>query len=167
MSEENRRILALDYGRVHTGVAISDPSGTISRPLGEVEDAAGEEGLRTIASMVREHGVGEVLVGMPVSLSGERGRQAGETERFVAALRDELPVDVRTWDERFTSKLAADRGRDSSSSRHALAACLLLESFLGSRDYRLARGGGHGGEAATGEDAGDGNAGGSSGVERQ
>ncbi len=129
------RILALDFGRVHTGAAVSDPTGTIVRPLKPVENAATPEGLEAIARISREEKIARVIVGMPVSLSGERGRQALETEEFIAALAEVLPVPVSYWDERFTSKLAAAKGRHSDSDSHSLAACCLLEDYLVSNEF--------------------------------
>jgi len=138
---DRSRILALDYGRVHTGVAVSDPSGTVVRPLDPIDDAASAAGLKRIASQVEEERVGLIMVGMPVSLSGEVGPQAKETADFVAALRDFLDVPVKTWDERFTSKIADIKGRFSKSSPHSLAACCLLEDYIGSDDFKRRAGG--------------------------
>ena len=130
------RILALDYGKVHTGVALSDPTGTIVRPLAAINDAAGPVGLKKIAALVETEKAITVVVGLPVSLNGERGVQANETAEFIAALKQELPVPVEVWDERFTSKLAAAKGRYSQGNPHSLAACCLLEDYLGSTEFR-------------------------------
>ena len=130
------RIIALDYGHAHTGVAISDPTGTIVRPLADIDNASGEEGLKSIADLVRNGGAGAIIVGMPVSLNGKLGTQAQETADFIGLLKDRLTVPLVSWDERFTSKMAAGKGHDSTSSRHGMAACVLLEDFLGSQEYR-------------------------------
>lgn len=130
------RIMALDYGRVHTGAAVCDPSGTIVRPLHAIREAASPEGLSKIKSIVKTEEVEGVIVGMPVTLSGERGPQAQETEDFIAVLRSAIDVPVDSWDERFTSKLAALKGRYSESDPHSLAACCLLEDYLGSEEFR-------------------------------
>lgn len=130
------RILALDYGSVHTGVAISDPTGTIVRPLDSTTAAASPEGLKGIAGIVDQEEVSAVVVGLPVSLSGELGAQAQETQVFVDALREALTVPVITWDERFTSKMAAEKGRFSHSNTHSLAACCLLQDYLESGEFR-------------------------------
>ncbi len=130
-----RRIIALDYGRVHTGVAISDPSGTIVRPLEAIREAATPEGLKRVAAIVEREAADGILVGMPVSLSGERGSQALETEDFIKSLSESAGIPVSSWDERFTSKLAAEKGRFSDSDPHSLAACCLLEDYLGSSEF--------------------------------
>lgn len=129
------RVIAFDYGRVHTGAAVCDPSGTIVRPLPEVRDAATEDGLAAIAELVSRENAVRVVVGMPVSLSGEHGAQAEETAGFIQALAALLAVAVVPWDERFTSKIARERGRDSGAAEHSIAACCLLEDYLSSAEY--------------------------------
>ncbi len=133
------RVMALDYGRAHTGVAVSDPTGTIARPLPDVDEAGSPEGLRTLAGLASSYGAALVIVGLPVTLAGERGRQAGETERFIDDLRKVLSVPLIPWDERFTSKMAAARGLGSAASAHSKAAAVLLEDYLGSAEYRKQR----------------------------
>jgi putative Holliday junction resolvase len=100
------KILALDYGSARTGVAVSDPTGTIARPFGVVERAATDEGLRRLRDLVREEQAERVVVGLPLTLRGEVGAQAEETNRFVEQLRAALDVPVETLDERFTTTLA-------------------------------------------------------------
>ncbi len=84
------RIIALDFGRARTGVAVSDPTGELARPLTVVEAAASPAGLARVAEIAAEHEVELVVVGLPLTLKGERGEQARETERFVEALRSRL-----------------------------------------------------------------------------
>ncbi len=122
------RVLALDYGAARTGVAVSDASGTIVRPLGVVNRAASEDGLAELGAIVREHEADLVVVGMPLTLRGERGQQAVETEAFVEALRETVAVPVETYDERFTTALAARSG--GGADEDARAAAHLLESYL-------------------------------------
>lgn len=129
-------MLALDYGRVHTGVAISDSSGTLARPLKDIAEAAAPAGIRKIGQIMEDETVFCAIVGMPLSLSGQRGEQARETEKFLAALRASVDVPVFAWDERFTSKMAAAQAGRSNSSVHSLAACVLLEDYLRSAEYR-------------------------------
>lgn len=113
------KILALDFGRARTGVAVSDPTGELARPLGVVERAATEVGLQRLAEIVEEEAAEKVVVGLPLTLKGERGEQARETERFVAALRSRLAVPVELFDERFTSVLAG--GDDARAAAHILS----------------------------------------------
>jgi putative Holliday junction resolvase len=122
------KVLALDYGRARTGVAVSDPTGTIARPLGVVERAATDAGLKRLAEIVRDEEAECVVVGLPLTLRGARGEQADETDRFLIALRERLDVPVESFDERFTTTLAS---RDTGDApEDARAAAHLLASYL-------------------------------------
>ena len=123
------KVVALDYGSARTGVAVSDPTGTIARPFGVVERAASEDGLERLARIVREEGAERVVVGLPLTLRGEHGAQARETDAFVEALRAALDVPVESYDERFTTGLAASVGSDEAPE-DARAAAHLLSSYL-------------------------------------
>jgi putative Holliday junction resolvase len=118
-------VLALDYGSARTGVAVSDPTGTVARPVCVVERAGSEAGLARLRELVREEVAERVVVGLPLTLRGARGEQAAETERFVDALRATLDVPVETFDERFTTTLAGPGGGED-----ARAAAHLLSSYL-------------------------------------
>ena len=120
------KVLALDYGSARTGVAVSDPTGTIARPLGVVERAATEAGLTRVAELVREEEAERVVVGLPLTLRGERGEQARETEAFVEALQAVVDVPVESYDERFTTRLA----QTAPGPDDARAAAHLLSSYL-------------------------------------
>ena len=122
------KVLALDYGRARTGVAVSDPTGTIARPLCIVERAGSGDGLARVVQLIGEHEVERVVVGLPLTLRGEPGEQAHETERFVEALGDVTNVPIVTFDERFTTDLAEQAGVDTPED--ARAAAHLLSSYL-------------------------------------
>jgi putative holliday junction resolvase len=125
------RVLALDYGSARCGAAVSDPTEVLATPLESIADPASDGGLDAIARIVSERGVEEVVVGLPVGLSGEEGAQAAETRAFAARLTERLEVPVATWDERFTTALARRTpGRAPEDSR---AAAHLLESYLSAR----------------------------------
>ena len=123
------KVIALDYGSARTGVAVSDPTGTIARPFGVVERAASDDGLERVARIVRDEGAERVVVGLPLTLRGEHGAQARETDSFVEALRAALDVPVESYDERFTTGLAASVGSDDAPE-DARAAAHLLSSYL-------------------------------------
>ena len=119
----------MDYGAARTGVAVSDATGTIARPLCVVVRAGAPSGLAELAGIVREQRAERVVVGLPLTLRGERGEQARETERFVRALRKALDVPVETYDERFTTAIAAESA-GARAPEDARAAAHLLESYL-------------------------------------
>ncbi len=116
------KVLALDYGSARTGVAVSDPTGTLARPVGVVEKVGTPAGLEGLLRTIGEEQPEQVVVGLPLTLRGEEGEQARETLGFVEALRAELEIPVVTYDERFTSSLA---GGDD-----ARAAAYILSSYL-------------------------------------
>lgn len=123
------KVLALDYGAARTGVAVSDATGALARPLCVVRRAASGAGLAKLAELVGQEQAERVVVGLPLTLRGERGQQAVETERFVEALRAVVAVPVETFDERFTTTLAARDG-GSRAPEDARAAAHLLADYL-------------------------------------
>jgi putative Holliday junction resolvase len=122
------RVLALDFGAARTGVAVSDATGLVARPVGVVERAATDAGLTRLAALVDEHGAERIVVGLPLTLRGERGAQAQATEAFVEALRTRVAVPVVTEDERFTTVLAQQHA--SAAPEDAVAAAHLLQGWL-------------------------------------
>jgi putative holliday junction resolvase len=122
------KVLALDYGSARTGVAVSDPTGTLARPVGVVERAGSGAGLTRLVELVEAEQPERIVVGLPLTLRGEHGAQARETEEFVAALRARVSVPVESFDERFTTALAARSA--SATPEDARAAAHLLESYL-------------------------------------
>ena len=122
------KVLALDYGSARTGVALSDPTGTLARPLEVVENASTPAGLQHLAELAEREGVEQIVVGLPVTLRGERGAQAEETEAFVSALRTVTEVPIESFDERFTTKLA--EAQPSEAPSDAVAAAHLLSTYL-------------------------------------
>jgi putative holliday junction resolvase len=131
------KVLALDYGSSRTGVAVSDPTGTVARPLGVVAGAATEGGIARILELARDEDAERIVVGLPLTLRGERGAQAEETERFVELLRSATDLPVECFDERFTTKLArqTEQGRAKRPPAprppaDAVAAAHLLSTYL-------------------------------------
>jgi putative Holliday junction resolvase len=116
------KYLALDYGSARTGIAVSDPTGTVARPVGVAEKVGTPKGFESLLAAIRSEEPERVVVGMPFTLRGEEGEQARETLAFVERLRKAVDLPVETYDERFTSSLA---GGDD-----ARAAAYLLSSYL-------------------------------------
>ena len=120
-------MLALDYGTARCGCAISDPTGTLARPLEAVEppDPA------AIAELARSEEAERVIVGLPTTLGGEEGEQARISSAFAAELAVLLDVPVETYDERLTTRMADRSAREGArADRDSLAAAHLLESYL-------------------------------------
>jgi putative Holliday junction resolvase len=132
------RVLAVDHGAARAGCAISDPTGTIARPLGVIEPPEP----RAVAELAAEHEAELVVIGLPLSLSGSEGPQATQARAFRDALAAICDVPVEIYDERLTTRLAEGSVRaGASAAPDALAAAHLLESFL-------AAGGAEGAEGA-------------------
>src|SRR5437763_6582467 len=125
------RVLALDYGRARCGCAVSDPTGVLATPLEAVPAPGSRRGLARLRALVAELAVDTVVVGLPLSLSGDDSAQTRETRAFAQRLRQSLPVAVELYDERFTTRLGErSGGRASEDSR---AAAHLLQSWLARR----------------------------------
>ena len=124
------KVVAVDYGSARTGVAVSDPTGTLARPIGVIERAGTEAGLERLVELIASEGAERVVVGMPLTLRGERGEQAVETERFVDHLRRAIDVPVEGFDERFTTDLAEQDPGSRNLPPDARAAAHLLTSYL-------------------------------------
>ncbi len=120
------RILALDHGDARVGAATCDPTETIATPAGVLGPDPAEA-----APLVSEIGAELVVVGLPVSLSGEEGAQAESARAYAAALEQLVDVPVVTYDERLTTRMASSSARAGAGApSDALAAAHLLESFM-------------------------------------
>jgi putative Holliday junction resolvase len=134
------RVLALDLGDVRIGLAVSDPLGITAQPLPHVQ--TGRLGTRRmagrIAEVARRQEAVEVVIGLPLLLSGEEGERAGKTREFAAVLETLLPgVPVHLWDERLTTvevervMISGNVRRDRRKMKiDSLAAVLILQGFL-------------------------------------
>jgi putative Holliday junction resolvase len=122
------KIMALDFGSARTGVAVSDPTGTVARPLDVVEKVLSRAGLSRLVSLIKSEQPELVVVGMPLTLRGARGEQARATEAFIEQLAAAIDVPVETYDERFTTGLAQQT--PSAAPEDARAAAHLLSSYL-------------------------------------
>jgi putative holliday junction resolvase len=132
------RVLALDHGRARCGCAISDPTGVLATPLEPVPAPGSRRGLARLRALVGSLDAELVVVGLPLSLSGEDSAQTREARAFALTLERALPVPVELYDERFTTRQAErSGGRASEDSR---AAAHLLESWLARRQAGVAGG---------------------------
>jgi putative Holliday junction resolvase len=134
-------LLALDVGERRIGVAISDPGETFSLPLRTIDRSDSlHDDLETILELAREYGAATIVVGDPVSLSGERGIAAQKMDAFVAVLAKAFDGTIERVDERMTTAqvtralVAADMSRKKRKRVvDQLAAALILDSFMARR----------------------------------
>ncbi|HXD57580.1 MAG TPA: Holliday junction resolvase RuvX [Thermoleophilaceae bacterium] len=122
------RILALDFGEARCGCALSDPTGTLATPLEAVEQPGTRRGLARIADLVEDREVERVVIGLPLTLSGEEGPQARATREFASRLADLVEVPIELHDERLTTRQAERIGGDADADSRAAAH--LLVSYL-------------------------------------
>jgi len=133
-------ILALDIGSKRIGVAISDPSETYALPVGTIERTNIRADLAQITEYIESYAAKELVVGEPVTLSGERGIAAEKMDGFVERLREVFSGVIHRVDERLTTAqatkvlIAADVSRSKRKQVvDKMAAALILETFLARR----------------------------------
>lgn len=131
------RILGLDLGHRRIGIAVSDELGLTAQPVGYVERRRLEDDLAQLDGIVQEHGVGRVLVGLPLHMGGDEGDMAGAARDFGQILATRWGIPVIMWDERLSTVQAerllveADMSRRRRVQvRDAVAAAIILQSYL-------------------------------------
>ena len=130
-------VLALDVGDRRIGVAACDPTGTLASPVTTIERSDEASDIEAVLGLASERGAAEIVVGMPLSMSGARGRQARKVEAFTRALASAASVPVNVIDERLSSaqaeRLMREAGRRPSVNRalvDAAAATVILQAYL-------------------------------------
>jgi putative Holliday junction resolvase len=135
------RIVAFDVGDRRIGLAISDPLGYTAQPLFTLHRTGRRADLKSVARVLRKHGVTEAVVGNPLHMSGDQSPQAAKAQAFAEELRTEFGITVHLWDERLTTTEAHrhldDAGHAGRRERKGiidqLAAVLILQAFLEAR----------------------------------
>lgn len=121
------RVLALDHGSARIGCAVSDPTGTLVRPLAVIEPPEAS----AAAALAEELDAERIVVGMPRTLAGREGAQAEIVKGFCAELERLTSIPLETWDERLTTRMAqATRRAGASAAEDSIAAAHLLEGYL-------------------------------------
>ncbi len=137
LSRIEGRVLAIDYGERRIGLALSDELGIIASGIGTLN--SDDTAATRIAALAVERGAARIIVGLPLTLSGERGSAVVMVEKFVAQLRELVTVQVELFDERFTSSLAQQAIRDMGVGKKKrrdkgkvdeIAAIILLQGYL-------------------------------------
>jgi putative holliday junction resolvase len=157
---ERRSILAVDYGRTRIGLALADAETRMAQPLSTMERVNRNEDMRRLRELAREHGVKQIVVGLPLRLDGTRGEMAEEVERFTRRLRKQIGIPVEMVDERLTSweaerlleevqgrfiheeKLAGGRKSKKASAKmgvDAVAAAVILKEYLDRQKQPVAK----------------------------
>jgi len=131
------RLVALDPGGRRTGVAISDELGLFAHPRPALVTTSASHLVEAVRQLVATEQIDEVIVGLPLSMSGADSAQTAEVRDLIARLRKALSVPVTPWDERLSSVQARRDVRRSSRDRtgalDSAAAALVLQSVLDTR----------------------------------
>ncbi|MEE9276691.1 MAG: Holliday junction resolvase RuvX [bacterium] len=140
------RTLGIDYGEKRVGLALSDPLGLTAQPLALIERENDGQVIEALDALVREHEVGRIVVGLPLSLSGGDSARTRRTRLFIRRLKGRLRLPVETWDERLSTaeadrtlrEMAVPPGR-RRAQRDVISAQLILQGFVDRRRTESAR----------------------------
>jgi putative Holliday junction resolvase len=142
----SKKVMGIDYGSVRIGISISDETNTVAFGKDALTNDAGC--IAKITGIVKQNGIGKIILGYPLNLKGNKSPQTLKVEEFEAKLRNYLDnspgegsVQIIRWDERFTSKMAQDsmiesgmkkKKRQQKSNLDIISSALLLQSYLDS-----------------------------------
>ena len=131
------RIMAIDYGDAHTGIAISDPTGFLAGFTTVITAYRPEVVAEQVAVLAKEHGVEELVLGHPKNMDGTRGPRAEKAEAMAELLKEATGLPVVLWDERRTTidahQILMTGGQNAKKRKKvvdAVAASLILEGYL-------------------------------------
>ncbi len=131
------RIMAIDYGDAHTGIAISDPTGLLAGYTTTINAYTPEKVAAGVKELIAQHGVEELVLGCPKNMDGSEGPRAEKARAFAALLEAETGLNVVLWDERRTTidahHILYNAGKNAKKRKKvvdAVAASLILEGYL-------------------------------------
>ena len=137
------RIMAIDYGDAHTGVAISDPTGLLAGYTTVIHSRKAEVVAEELARLVKEHQVDELVMGFPRNMDGTEGPRAQLYRDFARQVEEATGLKPVLWDERRTTidahRILFDAGKNAKKRKKtvdAVAASLILEGYLTFRRTR-------------------------------
>lgn len=131
------KYLGIDHGNVRIGVAISDPTGLLARPLQIVKHVSRSEDASLIARIAQNEGCQAIVVGLPLDADGGHGPRARSVNRFIVELQSQSELSVIAWDESHSSQHALQasisRGERKKKRQEAMddqAAAIILQDYL-------------------------------------
>jgi putative Holliday junction resolvase len=131
------RILGIDYGDVHLGLAVSDRLLITAQPLGKYQLKSKQEDRKYFQDLIAQHEIGKIVIGLPLRMDGTPGTRVKKTEEFAEWMKAFLDIPIIFWDERLTTKqalgiLQAQRAKPSEKKRlkEQISATLILASYL-------------------------------------
>jgi putative Holliday junction resolvase len=134
------RIMAIDYGKKRVGIAITDPLGVISQPFLTLEMKSQKDLIKRLKFIVSENSISLILLGNPISNKGKATKMSKEVTKFKEKLEKSLNIEVKLWDERFTSRYAINILKDIGlSEKNAnvdqIVASIILDEYLKSQSF--------------------------------
>ena len=137
------RIMAIDYGDAHTGVALSDPTGFLTGTTTTIHSRKAEVVLEELAKLVRDYQVTELVMGFPRNMDGTEGPRAQLSREFAQQVEEATGLKPTLWDERRTTvdahRILFEAGKNAKKRKKtvdAVAASLILEGYLDNRRLR-------------------------------
>ena len=141
------KIMAVDYGDTRTGLAMCDRTETLASPVGVIEEKSMAKAAEKIVYASREFEARMIVLGLPVNMDGSEGARAQKTRKLGGILEHIVDIPVEYWDERNTTKHAETLlgeagtfGKKRKQTLDAVAAAVILESYLAYRRNKLAQG---------------------------
>jgi putative holliday junction resolvase len=142
-AKHSARVLGLDVGSRRIGIAVSDPLGITAQGLETLQRKSKRHDFERLGQIIQRYDVKELVVGLPLRMSGAEGTQAGKMQEFAEELRRRFQLPVHLWDERLTSAEANRllRETDLSIAKRGkavdrMAAVLILQGWMESRSLR-------------------------------
>ena len=127
------RIMAIDYGDAHTGIAISDPTGLLAGFTTVINSRRQEVVVEQVTLLAKEHGAEELVLGHPVNMDGTLGPRSEKAKAMKVLLEEATALPVVLWDERRTHNILFNSGKNAKQRKKvvdAVAASLILEGYL-------------------------------------
>ena len=131
------RIMAIDYGDAHTGIAISDPTGLLAGYTTTIDAYTPDKVIAGIQPLITQYKVEELVLGCPKNMDGTEGPRAEKSRAFKVMLEDATGLHVVMWDERRTTidahQILFNAGKNATKRKKtvdAVAASLILEGYL-------------------------------------
>lgn len=127
--------MAIDYGKNRVGIALSDPLGVISQPLTTIKVKSQKALFRQILEIIQQSDVGLIIIGNPLSHKGEATEMSEQISRFIKQLKKMTDIEIKLWDERFTSQYAMNLMKEMQVKKQKdlvdqVAASIMLDEYL-------------------------------------